>query len=129
MPATGWNGKFEAVGNGGWAGSISVQALAGGIARGYAIATTDTGHASTAESRGAGGFAVNHPEKLTDFAYRVVHELTVKAKAILNAYYGNGPTTSYWDGCSTGGRQGLKEAQRYPADYDGIIAGAPANYM
>jgi feruloyl esterase len=124
MPASGWNGRFEAVGNGGWAGQISVQALAGGIARGYAIAATDTGHSGS-----DGSFAFNHPEKLVDFAYRAVHEMTVQAKAFVQAYYGKAPSESYWDGCSTGGRQGLKEAQRYPADYDGIIAGAPANYM
>jgi feruloyl esterase len=125
MPASpGWNGKFEAVGNGGWAGQISLQALAVALGRGYAIAATDTGHTER-----DGSFAFNHPEKLIDFSYRAVHEMTVQAKALVSAYYGQAPKTSYWDGCSTGGRQGLKEAQRYPADYDGIIAGAPANYM
>ena len=72
---------------------------------------------------------MGHPEKVIDFGYRAVHEMTVQAKAIVKAYYGNGPRVSYWNGCSTGGRQGLMEAQRYPADYDGILAGAPANYM
>jgi feruloyl esterase len=124
MPASGWNGKFLGLGNGGWAGTISVQALAGALARGYAVATTDTGHTSR-----DGSFAFNHPEKLIDFSYRAVHEMTVQAKALVSAYYGKAPSLSYWDGCSTGGRQGLKEAQRFPADYDGIIAGAPANYM
>jgi feruloyl esterase len=124
MPAEGWNGKFEGVGNGGWAGTISLQALAAALGRGYAAAATDTGHAGP-----GGSFAFNHPEKLTDFAYRAVHEMTVQAKAIIRAYYGNAPKTSYWIGCSTGGRQGLIEAQRYPDDYDGIVAGAPANYM
>jgi len=124
MPAEGWNGKFEAVGNGGWAGQLSLQALATGLARGYAITTTDTGHATP-----GAGFAFNHPEKLTDFAYRAVHEMTVRAKALVRAYYGSAPKASYWVGCSTGGRQGLKEAQRYPDDYNGIVAAAPANYM
>ena len=124
MPAEHWNGKFEAEGNGGWAGSISLQALTGPLSRGYAVATTDTGH-STRD----GGFAFGHPEKLIDFAYRAVHEMTVQSKALIRAYYGHAPTTSYWSGCSTGGRQGLKEAQRYPADYDGIVAGAPTNNM
>jgi feruloyl esterase len=125
MPAgTSWNGKFEAVGNGGWAGQLSVQALAGGVARGYAIAATDTGHATPGAS-----FAFGHPEKLTDFAYRAVHEMTVSAKTLIDAYYGHAPRLSYWTGCSTGGRQGLKEAQRYPDDYDGIVAGAPASDM
>jgi Tannase and feruloyl esterase len=123
MPISGWNGKFQAVGNGGWAGLISYPALAAALARGYATASTDTGH------EGANGqFALGHPEKLTDFAYRAVHEMTVQAKSIMQSFYGNRPRLSYWVGCSTGGRQGLKEAQKYPADYDGIVAGAPANF-
>jgi feruloyl esterase len=123
LPASGWNGKFQAVGNGGWSGAIVYPALSKALTQGYAAASTDTGH-----SGGSGSFALGHPEKLIDFAYRAVHEMTVKGKAIVAAYYGDGPTLSYWNGCSSGGKQGLKEAQRYPADYDGIIAGAPANY-
>jgi feruloyl esterase len=126
LPVSGWNGKFEAVGNGGWAGVISYGALATALRRGYATASTDTGHAGSA---GDGSFAFNHPEKLVDFAYRAIHEMTVQAKAVIDRHYGSAPRTSYWNGCSTGGRQGLKEAQKYPADYDGIIAGAPANFM
>jgi feruloyl esterase len=126
MPLTGWNGKFEAVGNGGWAGTISYGAMAGALRRGYTTASTDTGHAGNG---GDGSFAFNHPEKLVDFAYRAVHEMTVQAKAVAEKHYGSAPRLSYWNGCSTGGRQGLKEAQKYPADYDGIIAGAPANFM
>jgi len=122
LPANGWNGKFQAVGNGGWAGTISYPAMADALKRGYATTSTDTGHT------GAGGsFALGHPEKFIDFAYRSEHEMTVKAKAIVAAFYGNGPKVSYWNGCSTGGRQGLAEAQRYPDDFDGIIAGAQAN--
>jgi feruloyl esterase len=123
LPASGWNMKFEAVGNGGWAGNISYPALADGLRRGYATASTDTGHEG-----GSGSFALGHPEKLIDFAYRAVHEMTVKAKAITAAYYGANPKYSYWNGCSSGGKQGLKEAQKFPDDFDGIIAGAPANY-
>jgi feruloyl esterase len=123
LPEAGWNGKFQGVGNGGWSGAIGYQALSKALAQGYATASTDTGH-----SGGSGSFALGHPEKLIDFAYRSVHEMTVKGKAIIAAYYGDGPTLSYWNGCSSGGKQGLKEAQRFPADYDGIIAGAPANY-
>ncbi|MBI3491841.1 MAG: tannase/feruloyl esterase family alpha/beta hydrolase, partial [Acidobacteria bacterium] len=126
MPASGWNGKFEAVGNGGWAGVISYPAMAAAIRRGYATASTDTGHAGNG---GDASFAFDHPEKLVDFAYRAVLDMTVDAKALVHAHYGSAPTRSYWNGCSTGGRQGLKEAQKFPADYDGIIAGAPANYM
>ncbi len=124
LPASNWNGKFEAVGNGGWAGNISYPALATALSRGYATASTDTGHATP-----GGAFAMGHPEKLVDFGYRAVHEMTVQAKALIAAFYGNQPAKSYWNGCSTGGRQGLMSAQRYPADFDGIIAGAPANYM
>jgi feruloyl esterase len=122
LPATGWNGKFQAVGNGGWAGVISYRELSEALRRGYATASTDTGHIG-----GSGQFALGHPEKLIDFGYRSEHEMTVKGKAIVSAFYGNAPKYSYWNGCSTGGRQGLKEAQRFPNDYDGIIAGAPAN--
>ena len=123
MPAEGWNGKFMGVGNGGWSGNIVYPALATAVSRGYAAASTNTGH-----DGGDASFVPGHPEKLVDFAYRAVHEMTVKAKAATEAYYGKAPERSYWNGCSSGGKQGLKEAQRYPRDYDGIVAGAPANY-
>ena len=122
LPASGWNGKFQAVGNGGWAGSINYAAMGQELQRGYATSSTDTGHTG-----GSGSFALGHPEKVIDFGYRSEHEMTVKAKAIIEAFYGRAPRFSYWNGCSTGGRQGLKEAQRFPGDYDGIMAGAPAN--
>ena len=122
LPAAGWNGKFQAVGNGGWAGVISYSAMAQALEHGYATSSTDTGHVGP-----SGSFALGHPEKLIDFAYRSEHEMTVKAKDIIQAFYGDPPKVSYWNGCSTGGRQGLKEAQRFPNDYDAIIAGAPAN--
>ena len=121
MPASGWNGKFQAVGNGGWGGAISYAAMGEALRRGYATSSTDTGHAG-----GSGSFALGHPEKLIDYAYRSEHEMTLKAKAIIAAYFGDAPKRSYWNGCSAGGRQGLKEAQRFPEDFDGIIAGAPA---
>src|SRR5215470_16711862 len=122
LPVNGWNGKFQAVGNGGWAGVISYSAMAEAVRAGYASASTDTGHVG-----GRGTFALDHPEKLVDFSWRSEHEMTVKAKAVIQAFYGSAPRLSYWNGCSTGGRQGLKEAQMFPDDYDGIIAGAPAN--
>jgi tannase/feruloyl esterase len=125
MPASGWNGKLESLGNGGWSGAIAYPSLAAALRRGYAAASTDTGHAGSALD---GSFALGHPEKLVDFAWRSEHEMTVDAKAIVAAFYGDGPKLSYWNGCSSGGKQGLKEAQRFPADYDGIVAGAPANY-
>lgn len=122
LPASGWNGKFQAVGNGGWAGVISYDALAEALDAGYATASTDTGHVG-----GTGSFALGHPEKLIDFGYRAVHEMTVQAKTIIGEFYGTAPRYSYWNGCSTGGRQGLQESQRFPDDYDGIVAGASAN--
>jgi len=123
LPATGWNERFEGVGNGGWAGNITFGAMAQALNEGYATASTDTGHTG-----GDGEFSAGHMEKLIDYSYRAVHEMTVKAKAVIEAYYGRAPRYSYWNGCSYGGRQGLEEAQRYPEDYDGILAGAPANY-
>ena len=125
LPADGWNGKFQGVGNGGWVGAIIYPALMEALQKGYASASTDTGHAGGPMD---GSFALGHPEKVTDFGYRAVHEMTVKAKAIVAAFYDKSAKYSYWNGCSSGGKQGLKEAQRYPNDYDGIIAGAPANY-
>ena len=122
LPASGWNGKLEAVGNGGWAGTISYPAMAQALARGYATTSTDTGHSTP-----GGSFALGHPEKLIDYAYRSEHEMTVHAKAVVNAFYGNAPVRSYFNGCSTGGRQALTEATRFPDDFDGIIAGAAAN--
>jgi feruloyl esterase len=120
--ASGWNGKFQAVGNGGWAGVISYSAMADALRSGYATASTDTGHVG-----GRGTFALDHPEKLIDFSWRSEHEMTVQAKVLIQSFYGSAPRLSYWNGCSTGGRQGLKEAQMFPNDYNGIIAGAPAN--
>src|SRR5215510_5829618 len=124
LPAENWNGKFEAVGNGGWAGNISYPALASALQEGYATASNDTGHKG-----GNAAFAIGHPEKLIDFAYRAVHEMTVQSKSIISSYYGRAPRLSYWNGCSTGGRQGLMSAQKYPEDFDAILAGAPANYQ
>jgi hypothetical protein len=122
MPNANWNGKFHGIGNGGFAGSISYVGLAGAVARDYATASTDTGHTGSDAS-----WARGHPEKIVDYGYRGIHEMTEKAKLIVKAFYGDGPKRSYFASCSNGGRQALMEAQRYPDDYDGIIAGAPAN--
>jgi feruloyl esterase len=125
LPVHGWNGKFQAVGNGDAAGVISYDAMGEALARGYATSSTDTGHVGNTMA-----FALDNREKYIDFGYRAVHEMTTRAKAIVAAYYHTAPTHSYWNGCSQGGRQGVTEAMRYPADYDGIIAGAPAiDYM
>src|SRR5262245_49174177 len=120
LPASNWNGKFNAVGNGGWNGNIDQNALASALRRGYAAASTDTGH------QGGGGVWMQNPQKLIDFGSRAVHEMTVKGKALVNAFYGNDAKLSYWTGCSAGGRQGVKAAQVYPNDFEGIVAGAPA---
>jgi feruloyl esterase len=122
MPSENWNGKFLAVGNGGWAGNIETAAMAAGLTRGYATASNDTGHKG-----GSASFAPGHPEKLVDFGYRSMHEMAIRSKAIIQAFYNRGPRLSYYQGCSTGGRQGLMEAQRFPEDFDAIIAGAPVN--
>jgi feruloyl esterase len=120
LPLDGWNGKLQAVGNGGWNGTMPYAAMDAALRRGYAAAGTDTGHA------GGGGPWMQNREKLIDFGYRAVHEMTVKAKAIVDAYYGAAPRFSYFAGCSGGGRQALMEAQRYPDDFDGIVAGSPS---
>ena len=125
MPSSGWNGRLQGIGNGGFAGVITYDALGVAVSKGYAIASTDTGHTGGATSA---GWALGHPEKVVDFGYRAIHETAVKAKTILAAFYGGGPKHSYFHSCSNGGRQALMEAQRYPGDYDGIIAGAPAYY-
>ncbi|HXA68591.1 MAG TPA: tannase/feruloyl esterase family alpha/beta hydrolase [Bryobacteraceae bacterium] len=104
LPVENWNKKLQSVGNGGWAGVISYPALAKALREGYAAASTDTGHVG-----GSGSFALGHQEKLIDFGWRSEHEMTVKAKAIARAFYGNAPRLSYWNGSSTGGRQGLKD--------------------
>lgn len=124
LPLEGWNGKFQAVGNGVWSGQIWYPFMAQALARGYATANTDTGHEGDGMDA---SFALGHSEKLIDFGYRAVHEMTVQSKAIVAAYYGTAARYAYWNGCSSGGKQGLKEAQRYPLDYDGIVAGAPGN--
>jgi feruloyl esterase len=125
LPVDGWNGKFQAVGNGDAAGVISYAEMTDAVGRGYATSSTDTGHVGNSME-----FALGHPEKYVDFGYRSLHEMTVAAKAIIDAFYGAPPRLSYWQGCSQGGRQGITEAARYPGDYDAIIAGAPAiEYM
>jgi feruloyl esterase len=126
MPAAGWNGRLEAVGNGGLAGSIVEEAMAGALWAGYATAGTDTGHTG---SPATGDWALGHPEKIVDFGWRAVHLMTVEAKALIAAFYGKPEKYAYWNGCSEGGGQGLSEALRFPDDFDGILAGAPANYF
>ena len=115
MPTSGWNGNLQAAGNGGLAGSIGFAAMAGFVRAGFAATGTDTGHEGM-----NGEFIPGHPEKLKDYAYRAFHEMTAASKAIIKAYYGEGPKLSVLNNSGGGGRQALMEAQRYPADYDAI---------
>src|SRR5262249_7378636 len=144
-----WNQRYEAIGGGGYAGTISYPGLAAAVSPAlgdtqtgqFAAASTDTGHPAQGTAnrhgqangaQGGGGFALNtvthqlNNGLIVDFAERSLHEMTLKAKALIKAYYGRAQRYSYWNGCSTGGRQGWMEAQRHPDDYDGILAGAPA---
>jgi feruloyl esterase len=120
LPASGWNGKFQAVGNGAFNGTIGYGAMGTALARGYATASTDTGHVG-----GGARWALGHPEKVIDFGWRAVHEMTVAAKKIVASHYSAAPRFAYFNGCSAGGRQAMKAAQRFPEDFNGIIAGAP----
>lgn len=124
LPLERWNGKYQGVGNGANAGSIVYGAMADALRRGYATASTDTGHATT-NARDA-RWAMGHPELMVDFGYRAIHVTTDHAKSAVRAFYGKPAAHAYFMSCSTGGRQALMEAQRYPNDFDGIVAGAPA---
>ncbi|NKB33692.1 MAG: tannase/feruloyl esterase family alpha/beta hydrolase [Pseudomonadales bacterium] len=120
LPTDSWNGKYLAVGNGAFTGSVRHSALAMPLSRGYAASSTDTGHLGNTAS-----FALGHPEKVYDFAWRAVHEMAETSKALIDTYYADGLNYSYFTGCSAGGRQAMKAAQRFPEDFDGIVAGAP----
>ena len=124
-----WNSRFQMVGNGGWAGTISIAAVDTAVRLGYAATSTDTGHDAQKEPGATFSYpGPNNPNaarKLIDHGYLAVHETALLAKKMIRAYYGSDPQYSYWVGCSTGGRQGLMEAQRYPEDFDGYVVGAP----
>jgi hypothetical protein len=124
MPEKDWNGRFLGTGNGGFAGSIYYPQLAGYLRRGFVAAGTDAGH--QAEGTDA-SWAFGHPEKVKDFGWRAIHLMTQRAKQVISAYYPRPQEKAYFDACSDGGREALMEAQRFPEDYDGILAGAPAN--
>jgi hypothetical protein len=126
LPTQTYNGRFEAVGGGGYAGTISFGAMAGALRSGYATASTDTGHTTPGGSFALNGDGTLNWQLIEDFASRSLFELTKKAKTLISTLYGQPATYSYWNGCSTGGRQGLMLAQRFPQGYDGILAGAPA---
>ena len=128
--AAAWNGKFLSSGEGGYAGTLNYtrNGLDGGlyelVRRGYATASTDTGHRAADT-----WWAVGHPERAIDYLYRSKHVVTVAAKSVIAAFYGRPPSRSYFSSCSNGGRQGLLEAQRYPDDFDGFVIGAPWNFQ
>jgi feruloyl esterase len=124
LPLSGWNGKYQGVGNGANAGSINYREMANALKGGYATASTDTGH-QTENARDA-AWALGHPELVVDFGYRAIHVTADNAKQIVTRFYATPPRGSYFVSCSAGGRQGLMEAQRFPEDYDGIVAGAPS---
>jgi hypothetical protein len=125
LPAAGWNGRLWGVGNGDYAGSISQPALNARMGEGFAAVGTDTGHQTN--DPGETQWAIGHPQQVIDFGHRGIHEAAVNAKRIVTAFYGRAPAHAYFASCSNGGRQALMEAQRYPDDYDGLIAGAPAH--
>ncbi len=120
-----WNGKFNGVGNGALAGGINYPAMKSPLLAGYAVGSTDTGHVSPAIV--IGDWMLGRPDLWDEFGYRAIHGMTRASKDITEAFYGKAPTYSYFTGCSGGGQQGLAEVQRYPADYDGVVSGAPAN--
>lgn len=124
LPEKSWNGRYLGAGNGGFAGEIDYRSLANDVANGFAAAATDTGHFGDSEDA---SWAYQHPEKIADFGWRAIHLTAQTAKQIVAAYYGKAATHAYFDSCSDGGREALMEAQRFPEDYDGILAGAPAN--
>lgn len=131
LPAKNWNGKYEQLGNGGWAGAIHAAPLAGAVQRGFAAAATDDGHRGGIGDDGHGErtaeFAVGHPEKFIDYGYRALDETRTTALAAINAFYGHDAGRSYFYGCSDGGREALMVAQRFPEAFDGILAGDPGN--
>ena len=125
MPLDNWNGRLQGLANGGFAGAINYLELGASLQHGYVATGTDTGHTGSPIEA---AWALGHPEKIIDFGYRGIHEMTRVAKLVIPQLYGSAPKRSYFAGCSDGGREALMEAQRYPEDYDGILAGAPANY-
>ncbi|MDB6082319.1 MAG: Tannase/feruloyl esterase family alpha/beta hydrolase [Gammaproteobacteria bacterium] len=127
IPSAGWNGKFEQVGNGGFAGAIPYRPMAQVVSLGYAVAGTDDGHRS--DDMTDASWALNHPEKIKDYGWRAIAETTIASKRFVRDLKSRAPAHSYFAGCSDGGREALMMAQRFPTFFDGIIAGAPAFAM
>ena len=128
LPLNGWNGKLMGAANEGWAGSVMYANIFAALKSGFAAVSTDDGHVASREVPN-GSFIVGHPEKLVDYGHRSMHEMTVTAKAVVQAYFGTAPKYSVLLGCSLGGMLALEVAYRYPEDYNGIVVGAPANPM
>ncbi len=120
-----WNGKYQQVGNGGYTGAINYPTMGGALAKGYATASTDLGHES--KNAFSADWMVGHKQRILDFGYRAHHLVSETSKRMIDAYYGKAPNYSYFVGCSSGGWQALTEIQKYPADFDGVVAGAPAH--
>jgi Tannase and feruloyl esterase len=127
LPTSGWSGRYESVGNGGFAGFIRYDSMVNPLLAGSVVASTDDGHDAPAVGPTAADWALGHREKIIDYGYRAVHLTAVAAKAIATRFYGRAPAHSYFVGCSKGGQEGYMEAQRYPQDFDGIVSGAAAN--
>lgn len=124
LPTSNWNHRFEQVGNGGFAGRIRYQYMIPELRKGFAVASTDDGHSYGPDQ----SWAIGHPQKVIDYGYRAVHDTSTASKLILSSFYNQAAAYSYFNGCSDGGREALMEAQRFPDDFNGIIAGAPANF-
>lgn len=120
LPASGWNGRLLMLGNGGYSSALPLAAMGAYLRAGYAVTATDTGHSGDDPD-----FAVGRPAAIDDWARLAVHETATRAKTLTAAYYGRPPRFAYFQGCSTGGHQAFMEVQRYPADFDGVVAGAP----
>jgi feruloyl esterase len=123
MPMSGWNGEFRGTGNGGLGGNLSFGGMVRAMHGGFATAAENTGH------EGGSSYALAHPEKIIDFGDRAAHEMTVTAKASIAAFYGSAPKFSYMDECGGGSIAALKEAQKYPQDYNGVVVGGFAAHL
>jgi feruloyl esterase len=129
LPTTTWNGRYQQVGNHGWGGVIQWGEMAPQLQLGFATGATDDGHVNTTSNPFDVSWAFGHPAKIDHEAWRAVHELAVNAKLLVAAFYGGPPHYAYFNGCSDGGRQGMREAHDFPEDFDGILAGGAASYL
>ena len=129
LPEPDWNGRYQQVGNHGYGTGIYWSEMAPQLRRGFATGATDDGHPGSPAAPFASGWAIGHPAKIDDFAYRAVHDLAKNAKLLIGSFYGKPQTEAYFNGCSDGGREGLKEAQKFPTDFNGILIGGVPSYL